>query len=401
MGSRGRRHRMSRKRPLLVASTFMISLGVALVLGEGLVRLVAPQPLNGTWRIVSERGYYLNKPNGDAQHQFRDRFVRYRFNAFHLRGPSPHPQAYRLLVLGDSFAFGVLLEEDHTVVGQLQSFGNSRFGPGTVQFLNGGVGGWGTADYVAFLEDYGASISPQAVVVLLNTDDIGRSFIRSTYVLRAADRLALERRIIPRSVTDQLRNIMNEHPATQWFLEHSHLVQFVRSVAVKMSGGVRPDTRAQDQRTRLHVPHSLRLNRSPQDARTMGRALFRRMKQWCDEQGATLFVVTTGFQWLYPTVLDDPGGEPTFEFLRDAAPFFAQEKIPFHDMSPELAQIMGNHPQDFVIAGDFHPNEAGSLLIASIAWRWLEPQVANLLAFSPPSAQNVDRQHTTSGGSTR
>jgi lysophospholipase L1-like esterase len=339
---------------------------VGLLLAEALVRILSPQPLTGTWRVHSAHGYYLNKADGVAQHQLGDRSVRYRFNTLHLRGPEPSPAGLRVLVLGDSFAFGWLLEEPETIVGQLQSFADARFGARAVQFLNGGVGGWGTADYTAFLEDFGDEISPHVVIVLLNTDDIGRSVRRSIYDFRPGSSVELERKAVEPSVLAGMRNVVNDFPAMQWLFEHSHVVQLARAATVKRSTAA-PDS--------MYLAHTPAPAASSERSLSLGRALFSRMDDWCDQRGVRLFVVTTGFQWLYSTVLPDSDLEPTREFLKDAPSFFADQGIPFHDTSVELAQAMRPRPREFVIPNDFHPNEAGSLLVATAVWKWIEPQL--------------------------
>ena len=103
--------------------------------------------------------------------------VRYRFGEPHLREVTRTRSegARRILVLGDSFTFGWLLDDADTYVARLQELVDAEFGPGRFVLLDAAAGGWGTADYLFFLEDFGPQIRPDAVLVFVNIDDIGRS----------------------------------------------------------------------------------------------------------------------------------------------------------------------------------------------------------------------------------
>ncbi len=217
----------------------VVALAVALLLAEGAVRLVLPQPLSGSWRVQTETGLLVNKSQGSSQHQFDRRVVRYRFGEPHLRelGASRPAGARRILVLGDSFTFGWLLADADTYVARLQALIDGEFGAGRFVLLNAAAGGWGAADYLFFLEDFGPRIRPDAVLVFVNTDDIGRSL--ATPLLRAREDgtgYAVDRISIRPSRLKQWLNADPAYSAYQWLLEHSHLVQLARRTAVQRIG---------------------------------------------------------------------------------------------------------------------------------------------------------------------
>jgi len=74
-------------------------------------------------------------------------------------------------MLGDSFTFGWLLNKEDTAAYHLQRYADEEFGKEKFYFLNAGTGGWGTADYVAFVDDFIEEIKPDVVLVVLNTDE--------------------------------------------------------------------------------------------------------------------------------------------------------------------------------------------------------------------------------------
>ena len=233
-------------------SLFLAALVVAVLAAEAAVRILLPQNLSGSWRVESENGLLLNKSYGSAQHEFGSRLVRYRFGEPHLRVVTrTRPEhARRILVLGDSFTFGWLLNDAATYVARLQELMDAEFGAGRFVLLNAAAGGWGAADYLFFLEDFGPEIRPDAVLVFVNTDDIGRSLASPLLrVKRDAQGYLVERVAFPRSRLKQWLNSEPTYSTYQWILEHSHLIQLIRQAGATIfqRGNCRP-ARAQRNR---------------------------------------------------------------------------------------------------------------------------------------------------------
>src|SRR5215475_9802215 len=84
------------------------SLIACLVLAEIGVRLFSPQPMNGSVYENALRGYAINKSKGTVLFSIGANKGIYHFTSPHLRGTSsPQVAEGRILVLGDSFTFGV------------------------------------------------------------------------------------------------------------------------------------------------------------------------------------------------------------------------------------------------------------------------------------------------------
>jgi lysophospholipase L1-like esterase len=350
------------------AITAVLSVVVSLVLAEVTLRLFLPQDLSGTWRVDAPMGgYRLNKSDGSARHQFKDRAVKYSFFPPHLRDtPLIDDDRLRVLFLGDSFTFGWLLNFDDSYVGQLIKLSNDRFGH-RFQFLNAAAGDWGTADYVAFVEDFAAVIRPSVVVVFLNTDDIGRSFQRKLYSMPDPDSLALNRVQEP-DRPSMAKKIINAVPFYEVLLEHSHLVQFLRNLTVERR--FRNDAKIRDS---VPIPNSAHLSIPGVDSQRMGKALFLRLARLCERYNARLLVLTTGW---FGTGSETIDGDPTVAFLQAAPEFFERVSVPFVDLTSAVSQKMGKDRRPFVIEGDVHPNELGAALIARSAWPFLQSELS-------------------------
>lgn len=346
------------------ALLLFISLTASLLLAEFIVSVVKPQDLSGSWGEQTERGLVVNKSEGVSRHQFGSRLVRYSFAAPHLRAPAPKASV-RVLVLGDSFTFGYLLGDGHTYVNLLQSRLDGEFGPGVFSLLNGAVAGWGSGDYVAFVDDFGEEVAPDVILVFLSADDIGRALRSPQWAFNPADG-RLTRAGAPRS---RLKALLNGLPGYQWLLEHSHLVQLLRNQAellVKKPSRLVPAQPSPGPSSEPDVEGARR-------GRALGEALFRRLASWCNERNVKLLVASTG--WHKPVGADP--AEPTGAFMSGAGPFFSGLGVPYSDPWDTLWPRLGAEPGRFMIQGDGHPNEAGAALIAEGAFPFIESQLTD------------------------
>ena len=155
------------------------SLLFALVCGEFILRIAKPQIFD-----VHPQGMYVEDPSvgylltpGFAGLMERSEFrAPFTVNAAGLRGPEPRARkenSFRILVLGDSQAFGFGVRDDETFSVQLEEILADRLEGLDLQVLNAGVPGYGTADQLAFLKSRGAAFKPDLVIVqFLSVNDI-------------------------------------------------------------------------------------------------------------------------------------------------------------------------------------------------------------------------------------
>jgi lysophospholipase L1-like esterase len=370
--SRGLRPKIA----LALLSALVSLLGIEVVL-----RIVQPQNLSGSFTVATPSGLVVNKSHGIARHQFGERVLHYSFHEPGLRD-TPIPQAgIRILVLGDSYTYGWLLRHEDTYVGLLQRKTDDLFGEGTFVFLNAAGPGWGTGHALAYLEDLGPQVKPDIVLVFVNSGDIGRSIKRQIYTPAAGSPTELQRNVVPYS---SLKKFMNAIPAYQWSLEHSHLLQLVRN-AVAM-----PNRRPHGPRAEALVEGpGFGLPSIPRGVSiTLGRLLFTRMSRWCDENGASLWVTTTG--WFDAS---DPSNDtPTLAFIHGADGFFGGLGVPFFDLAPHVHARKQADPERYIIRDEGHPNERGAKLIADSAFEhFIEKQLTTYCGSSSRKICSVSK----------
>ena len=232
---------MSLKRKAANLSLLFISVGVALALGEAAARIVAPKDLRSAIFEHTASGYRVNRSKGESRHVSDGVSVIYKWFPPHLRGTSPPRGKRRILVLGDSYTFGWLVNYEASYVGRLQDSIDATFGTGEVVLLNAAAGGMGTADQLAFLEDFGEMVSPAAVILFVSNDDFRRAEIADLYHIVDSSAGVLSKRKSPRN----FREYVARSRPSQFVFEHSHLGHlFWRAHSVVFRPHlVRPNTR--------------------------------------------------------------------------------------------------------------------------------------------------------------
>ena len=328
--------------------------------GEVALRIVAPQPLSGAWLEDSGRGYLVNRPGVTATHANGDRRVEYRINDLGFRGSPVRSGGRRVLVLGDSATFGWLLREEDTYVSRLARAADDLWGPGTIEFMNAAVGGWGTAEYVAYLEDRGESLPAfNEVLVFLSGDETRRSAASGLWRLEPDGTLT---RLAKRAGGPAIRAV-NHLPGYLYLIEHSHLAALVRATIVNhMSGPL--STPLEGERLRAETAAGIALQT----------ALLQRLQAWCAHR-AGLTVVATGFVNLHEHTADEPTPfAMNRQFTQRSPAFFASRGIAYVDLVPEIERRIDQSPA-YRIPVDLHPSEEGAQLVADLSWPWLRDRL--------------------------
>jgi hypothetical protein len=144
--------------------------GVSRLVGLSLPALEDPSERAALFAYDANKGWF-HVPKARSQRYIHGPDAgRVRINSLGLRGPEiqrrPRPGTKRILVLGDSFAFGVGLDSVHTFSTDL----NRNLGPG-VEVVNMGVTGYSTDQELLLFEDLGSKLRPTLVLLLMCDND--------------------------------------------------------------------------------------------------------------------------------------------------------------------------------------------------------------------------------------
>jgi len=336
----------------------LISLVISCLFGEFIIRMVYPQNLTGQCFEYTDKGLLVNRQKGSSPLQYGKLVIRYNYYYPHLRDTPLKQGGIRVLTIGDSFTFGFMVDKSNQITYLLQQDTDKEFGKEKFYFLNAGTSGWGTADYTAYLEDFGEIIKPKIVLVILNTDDIGRSVKSKLFEFMPGSGMDLKRNILKVSY---FKRFVNSIPGYEWLLEHSHLVQlFKRSWQL----ATQKSTQKKSSAIREFGPNSKELRVPSEYSIKLGQALFIRLDKWCRDHGADLYITTTG--WSNEEDVDSLI-EPTSVFMKAAPEFFRSINVPYYDIFSDIQKAKNGAGKRFVFP-DGHPNEAGNRLISEEIW---------------------------------
>ncbi len=147
-------------------------LGVGLVTAEVAVRIVAPQSVL-LWRpgpfVADGEGFFRLRPGHRGEVTNRTEYRHgFAVNSLGMRGGEPaadHHDACRLLAIGDSFTFGLGVE-DAEVFHQVAAAEPGREGR-PLEALNGGIPAIGVPQAVRWLERHGLGAEPDLVLLAI------------------------------------------------------------------------------------------------------------------------------------------------------------------------------------------------------------------------------------------
>jgi hypothetical protein len=142
---------------------------------------------------------------------------RYSNNSLGLRGPEIHAKTKpRILVLGDSFTYGIGVNDEETFCSILQTLL-----PGN-EIINAGNGGKGTDYALKFYRTKGKQLEPDVVILVFCGNDFSDNQLNVYY---SPD-------LTPK-VLNQQKPFVTRFAIYDWLITHSHVAGLLKSVSIK------------------------------------------------------------------------------------------------------------------------------------------------------------------------
>ncbi|MBS1105929.1 MAG: putative GDSL-lipase [Deltaproteobacteria bacterium] len=187
---------------------------------------------------------YALRPGWSGIHESADFRVGVRVNALGMRGAEQPlekpPGTRRLLVLGDSFAFGWGVEDAETFPARLEARWRSASHP--IDVLDAAVPGYAADQHWIYLRERGFALAPDVIVLALcqnDAEDLG-----STRLALGDDRLPQRSTSLRRFIGEDGRmHYLNEaglplpersFAASQWLAERSLFYTYLRYNALRL-----------------------------------------------------------------------------------------------------------------------------------------------------------------------
>jgi hypothetical protein len=225
----------SRSRQLLMSVvSALIGIAVSLALVEGIVTLLFDEPVQPRYVYDAGYGVRANQPRIATRHYVPgDYEVSITTNSAGMRGsreysPDKPAGVRRVLVLGDSFAFGYGVEDDEVVSARLESGLNDGRNTGTrYEVLNLAVSGFGQAEELVTYRARGRAYRPDIVPFFYFENDIGNNAVANLF--RLDENGALEPAAAEFLPGVRTREILYLFPPIRWLFEHSQAWNLVRN----------------------------------------------------------------------------------------------------------------------------------------------------------------------------
>jgi lysophospholipase L1-like esterase len=199
------------------------------------------------YRPDGQLGFTL-QPGVRVRHVDRDFSVAVAVNALGMRGAEPPPVKQagtaRILLLGDSFAFGWGVEQEATFGAWLERRLSERVGP--VEVWSAAVPGWSMDQHYLYLRSRGLTLAPDLVLVAMGENDLAELGLNRLVV----DEARLPVRIEPMwrmiDATGRMRYLGPQRAATPgepwpgeaWLQDHSRLYHWLRFRLAKLAASV-------------------------------------------------------------------------------------------------------------------------------------------------------------------
>ncbi len=216
---------------------FIIAVLLGLFLIEAFFRLFNPQPLStpmstpflNTANLLNFRAR-ANKRILQSTEEYK---VIYNTNGYGFRGPEyPYIRkevVIRILVLGDSFTFGIGINDTDTYCNLLQRKLDSFYGPNRTEVVNFGIPGIGTAQEFLLYNNEGIKYDPDIVIIQFYPNDLEDSVYRPDFDIKSK---ILKMETKTTHPIQNVRNLLNKIPLYDFVCEHSHLVSFIKTKVI-------------------------------------------------------------------------------------------------------------------------------------------------------------------------
>ncbi|MFN2399734.1 MAG: SGNH/GDSL hydrolase family protein [Gemmatimonadaceae bacterium] len=344
----------------------VISFSIALLICEVGLRIAGFGVILPIMFVTDSATYYSLKP-GAHERSVNPRFFDYRWttNLQGFRGTEeyavPKPGGVRrVLMLGDSFTFGVAANDSETYPAILQQMLQATCQTQVVQVVNGGVGGFGTSQELARLESRGVALQPDVVVVgFLRNDPLDDSNY-GVHEMHAG--IVVEKKGASRPHFGPVK--AQDIPGYAWLTSHSALLNLVRAAYAKaMVLRQSPAARRGDDVGPEGDTMGITGEDDPERRWMLTELLFARMRENVVQGGGRLIVAI--IPELSEAVEAYQGNRDSLTVAREMGMCKSAQIECIDIASWWVEHYPQQDPRKLYIPGEYHPTKRGYQLIAT------------------------------------
>lgn len=334
-----------------------LSLTVSLLLAETASRFVFRRPMSGPIFTYDPILGHRNKPNVHTSQLYDDHRTEIITNSQGLRidrevAAEPSDNEIRVLTLGDSFLFGMGVAREESFVTLLESRAKNELSP-KFEFINFGVGDYGTQHAVGALELRGFQYHPKLIVHFMGPDDVDQDNEQRIYDF-TSEKARLRTGGAPPITDLKLQRLASQIPGYDFLASHSQLFGLLRFAvasgrykAMQRNEPRLPASAATDENTKRMLLH---------------------LKELAEEHGVPLVVVPVGRLVSYGS---------TSEFLKQAERWCREHKIDYVDVSAGLDPAK----EKLTFETDGHYSPLGHRRYAEALWPQLKARLTKIVVY--------------------
>lgn len=337
------------KKKVFSGLVIIFSFGVSFLFAELILKQLGINRYQ-TWLEMDEKGYIKNRANFKAFGYTFDGPTYYTFDEYRNRVTSFSEKsldATQVLLLGDSFQFGLYLEDSVTITHRLNEYSSSG-----IRFENGGVGGSGTADHLWHLRNALEVNTPDIVLLMTNYDDVDRSIFKNLFVLKNGQ-LYESQRFKPTWVYHGF-HLTQWH---SWLEKHSYSYALISQVLWKYAFFY-DDYQNIEKSPKFLWPLNAELYPENEYAVELWKALILEMKSLCKQQNVEFIIGNTGY--LPDSVLNPR----TYKVYQQMDSFLKENEFRFIDLRFEMEKAAQGDWKSLMLWPDNHPNAKATEIIA-------------------------------------
>jgi hypothetical protein len=381
-----------------------VSTVFTVILAEVVVRTFFPIDTGEPWRMPAPHGqnYLVNNPLSNVRHAYKDYATTYSINSLGYRGPERGDESIEVAFLGDSFTFGLFVDEQDTSVGLIRFLASSTYGPGKVAVANAAIAGSGLAEWIAYMEDYGQRLKANIVVLNLNYVSLSRGYKHPLFTLDCVKEELIRnekpeidhRKPWPIFKRYDDRDVTTWLAFKRWVNDHSQLFMTVRKgyqellrataerAEMRKSGrsdsistvGQSPPPKTKPEPVWFNAPYDSE-NIDGQELKCFVRATMKSLQIASKRAGAKLVVIDIGYRWQTKLERERSIDLRALEFVPQV---LADLGVPYADLTDTMLQAR-RAGAVVMIPGDGHPNKEGYRLIAQGSWPVIKSEIDVLM----------------------
>lgn len=224
------------RKTLLRLAALLAGSMVALAGAEIALRLFAPQPTGPVQYAWNPELGQVQVPLQQGRRTIPGVYAySYTNNSVGIRGTREYaagrrPGIRRILLLGDSFTYGVGVDDEQTFAARLERILDST--DATTEVINAGVGGTGTDYALNFFLKAGRPLQPDLVALFFYWNDFGDNAKHSFVLVDGIPVGTAHNPVEAKSFTGSI-------PGYGWLVARSHLANLLKQAAIRWSLGKR------------------------------------------------------------------------------------------------------------------------------------------------------------------